>query len=93
MAKNKVHKQGTLDGLCGLYSVANAFTQLLGPDLIRHELPDDTFREAARGLPRESIRICSGRDLSPMSFIVRLDTWLAGSRGRPEWGRREHALQ
>jgi hypothetical protein len=48
----RVFKQGHLDGLCGIYAIVHALTRLLSPYFHRHNLPDDVFREAARGLPR-----------------------------------------
>lgn len=49
--KLKPHRQGDLDGLCGLYSIVNAINQLFDlPDVPK--LSDDVFRSAALTLPK-----------------------------------------
>jgi hypothetical protein len=50
--RQRVFKQGHLDGLCGIYAIVHVLTSLLGPLFDKHNLPRDVFREAARGIPR-----------------------------------------
>jgi hypothetical protein len=44
--------QGDLNGLCGLYAIANAVTLLLHVPHVRDKLGEDVFQTAAQALPK-----------------------------------------
>jgi hypothetical protein len=70
-----VQKQGSLDGLCGLYSITNAFTRLVS-DLD----PADVFKQAALALPKRAYPsvLWDGLDVHEVTRSARkVAAWLA----------------
>lgn len=81
MALPRIHKQGSLDGLCGLYSITNAFTRLVeGLD------PDEVFRQAASGMHRRVYPdvLWDGLDI---------DDLLRSTRSVARWVEKKHNVR